>query len=107
IRARVDWDEEIGAIARANLALAGPALLFENIADYEKGRCTKFMTCGIGNKRQIELLLGLPKGMSDKALVRHLKETFRKPIPPRIVATGPVKENILEDEEINLWDFPA
>src|SRR5690349_17872069 len=59
VRAKVDWDEEIGAIARANLAQAGPALLFERIADYEKGRCTKFMTSGVGNKRQIELLLGL------------------------------------------------
>jgi hypothetical protein len=36
-----------------------------------------------------------------------LKETFRKPVAPRIVKTGPVKENILRDEEINLWDFPA
>ena len=107
VRARVDWDEEIGAIARANLALAGPALLFERIVDYEKGRCTKFMTSGVGNKRQIELLLGLAKNTGDKAIVRHLKETFQKPIPPRIVRTGPVKENVLTDEEINLWDFPA
>ena len=28
VRAKVDWDEEIGAIARVNLALAGPGLLF-------------------------------------------------------------------------------
>jgi UbiD family decarboxylase len=62
---------------------------------------------GLGNKGQIELLLGLAKNTSDKAIVRHLKETFRKPMPPRIVRTGPVKETILTDEEINLWDFPA
>lgn len=107
IGAKVDWEEEIGAIARANLAQGGPALLFERIADYEKGRCTKFMTSGVGNKRQIELLLGLAENTPDKAIVRHLKETFRKPLAPRIVTTGAVKENILRDEEINLWDFPA
>ena len=98
VRAKVDWEEEIGAIARANLAQAGPALLFERIADYETGRCTRFMTCGVGNKRQIELLLGLVPGTPDKAIVRHLKETFRKPIAPRIVKNGPVKENILAEE---------
>src|SRR5262249_9705432 len=107
VRAKVDWEEEIGAIARANLAQAGPALLFERIADYETGPSPKFMPTGVGNKRQIELLLGLSRNTPDKAIVRHLKETFRKPIPPRVVKTGPVKENILADEEINLWDFPA
>ncbi len=107
VSAKVDWDEEIGAIARVNLALAGPALLFERIADHEKGRCTKFMTCGVGNKPQIELLLGLEQGTSDKAIVRHLKDTYRKPIAPRIVPTGPVKTNVVADEDINLWDFPA
>src|SRR5512146_2348466 len=70
VTAKVDWEEEIGAIARANLAQGGPALLFERIADYEKGRCTKFMTSGVGNKRQIELLLGLAKNTPDKAIVR-------------------------------------
>jgi 4-hydroxy-3-polyprenylbenzoate decarboxylase len=107
VAAKVDWDEEIGAIARVNLALGGPALLFTNIDGYEKGRCTRFMTSGVGNKRQIELLLGLAKGTSDKAIVRHLKDTYRRPIPPRLVKTGPVKENVLTEGEINLWDFPA
>ncbi|MBO0883717.1 MAG: UbiD family decarboxylase, partial [Mycobacterium sp.] len=35
ITASVDWDEEIGAITRANLSLGGPGLLFENIVDHE------------------------------------------------------------------------
>ena len=38
IGTEVDWDEEIGAIARVNLSRGGPALLFENIKDYKKGR---------------------------------------------------------------------
>src|SRR5215475_2120370 len=71
ITASVDWDEEIGAITRANLALGGPALLFENIAGHENTRCTKFLTSGIGNRRQIQLLLGLPDTTSDAAIVGH------------------------------------
>jgi UbiD family decarboxylase len=107
LRARVDWDEELGAITRVNMALGGPALLFERIAGYETGRCTRFLTSGVGNPRQVRLLLGLPEDSSDQAVVRHLKETFQKPVPPRVIGTGPVKENILLDDDIDLWEFPA
>ncbi|MCV7401693.1 UbiD family decarboxylase [Mycobacterium fragae] len=107
ITASVDWDEEIGAITRANLSLGGPALLFENIIGHENTRCRKLLTSAIGNRRQVQLMLGLPEGTSDAAIVRHLREAFKKPIPPRVVDTGPVKENIIEGDEIDLFQFPA
>ncbi len=107
VRAAVDWDEEIGAITRANLSLGGPALLFENIVGHEDTRCTKFLTSGIGNRRQIQLMLGLPESTGDSAMVRHLREVFKKPVSPRVVAAGPVKENIVEGDAIDLWQFPA
>jgi 4-hydroxy-3-polyprenylbenzoate decarboxylase len=103
----VDWNEEIGAITRVNLALGGPALLFENITGHENTRCTKFLTSAIGNRRQIQLMLGLPEGTDDSAVVRHLRTAFRNPVPPRIVGTGPVKENIVEGGDIDLFEFPA
>jgi 4-hydroxy-3-polyprenylbenzoate decarboxylase len=37
IAAPVDWDREIGAIARRVLEEKGPALLFERITGYETG----------------------------------------------------------------------
>lgn len=49
----VDWDEEIGAITRANLSLGGPALLFENILGHENTRCTKLLTSALGSRRQV------------------------------------------------------
>src|ERR1700749_956322 len=107
ITAPVDWDEEIGAITRANLALGGPALLFENIIGHENTWCTKFLTSALGSRRQVQLMLGLPEGTSDSAIVRHLREAFKKPIAPRIVESGPVKQNILEGDDINLWEFPV
>ena len=36
ITAEVDWDREIGAIARRVLEKRGPALLFENIKGYRE-----------------------------------------------------------------------
>jgi len=107
VTAKVDWDEEIGAIARANLSLAGPALLFENIKGYEVGRCTQFMTCGVGNRRKVALMLGLPAETGDKEIVRHLKDTYRNPIEPVSVQSGPVKDVVLTGKDINLWEFPA
>ncbi|BBZ37942.1 decarboxylase UbiD [Mycobacterium conspicuum] len=107
IKALVDWDEEIGAITRANLSLGGPALLFENIVGHRTTRCTKLFTSGIGNRRQIQLMLGMPDETGDAAIVRHLRDTFKRPIPPRVVETGPVKENIVAGDDIDLWQFPA
>lgn len=53
IRAEVDWNQEIGAITRVNLALQGPGLLFENIRGYSDTPCTKFLTGSLGNRRHV------------------------------------------------------
>lgn len=107
INAEVDWDQEIGALARITFALGGPALLFESIKDHRDTRCTKLMTGGMSNRRQVCLMLGLAPETTDKALVRHLKGVFRKPLPPVRVKTGPVKENILRRARVDLSQFPA
>ena len=103
----VDWDEEIGAIARVNIAVQGPGLFFRNIRDYRSTTSTKFVTCGISNKAQVRLMLGLPDDADDKATVRHLKDAYRNPIRPVTVDHGPCKENILTGDAIDLEQFPA
>ena len=107
VRAEVDWDEEIGAIARVNLALGGPALVFHAIKDHRDTPCNKLMTCGLGARDQVLLMAGLPKETSDRALVRHFRDVYRNPIEPRVVGTGPVKQNVLTGEAIDLRRFPA
>jgi len=39
ITTEVDWNLELGAIARKVLYEGGPALLFENIKDHKKTAC--------------------------------------------------------------------
>ncbi len=107
IKVEVDWDQEIAGIARVNLGLGGPGLLFETIKGYRKGRCTKFVTTSIGNRTQVCLLAGIPLETSDRAIVRHFKDTYRRGIAPVKVRTGPVKENILRGDAINLFEFPV
>ena len=50
ITAEVDWNREIGAIARRVLEKKGPALLFESIKGYRNGRCTKIFVSGLDRK---------------------------------------------------------
>ena len=107
VQCEVDSKLELGAITRVNLGLAGPALLFDNIKDYQNTISTRFMTCGMGNKTQLTLLLGLESSTPDKNIVRHLKDTYSNPVAPNIVASSPVKENILKGEAIDLSQFPA
>lgn len=107
VSAKVDWDLEIAAIARVNIAKQGPGLVFNNIRDHESTTGTRFFTCGISNKTQIRLMLGLPEDATDKQVVRHLKDRYREPMPPVVVPSGPTKENIVKGDDIDLWQFPT
>ncbi|MCZ7656199.1 MAG: UbiD family decarboxylase [Rhodocyclaceae bacterium] len=106
ITTEVDWDQEIGAIARINLGLQGPGLLFENIKGYQNTRCTKFLTGSLGNRRHVCLLLGLPLDTPDRQIVAHLKRNYRHGIAPVEVETGPVKTHRLVGSDLDLTRFP-
>src|SRR5207344_747668 len=71
ITAEVDWDREIGAIARRVLEKKGPALLFESIKGYRNGRCTKLFVSGLGARSRLALALGFPRDIANRDLVGH------------------------------------
>ncbi|MCD6674930.1 MAG: UbiD family decarboxylase [Burkholderiaceae bacterium] len=107
IGAEVDWNQEIGAITRINLAQQGPGLLFENIRGYRDTPCTKFLTGSLGNRRHVCLLLGLPLDTADRAIVAHLKRRYREGVPYVEVDTGPVKTHKHTGDDIDLTKFPV
>src|SRR5437867_3067104 len=107
ITAEVDWDREIGAIARRVLEKKGPALLFENIKGYKTGRCTKLVTGILGDRRRLALALGFPKDVPNRELVQYVMQKNRERIPAEIVRTGPVKEHILRGDRIDQTEFPV
>ena len=107
IDAEVDWDQEIAAISRVNLGQAGPALLFENIKDYKDSYCSRVLTCAIGKHSQAALAAGMPANSSYQEVIAELRRRYRNPIAPEIVDTGPVKDNILTGDDINLFELPA
>jgi 4-hydroxy-3-polyprenylbenzoate decarboxylase len=107
VAAEVDWDREIGAVARRVLEKKGPALLFENIRGYADGRCTKLFVNGFGSRARLALALGFPPDATNRDLVQHVMRKNRETIAPVIVPTGPVKDVVLHGGAIDQTEFPV
>jgi 4-hydroxy-3-polyprenylbenzoate decarboxylase len=107
IKAEVNWDGEIGAIARLNFAKKGPALLFENIKDHKNTISKKLFVGGLARASQIALMLGLPIDTNYEKIVEIVRERFKKKILPNMLENGFVKENVLLGDKINLFEFPV
>jgi len=108
INAEVDWNGELGAIARKAFANGnGPALLFNAIKDYRQGRSSRLFTGGLVSYSKLALMFGLAKDASITDLVKAARKSFSGRVPPRIVETGPVKQNILKGKDIDLFELPV
>lgn len=107
IKAKVDWNRELGALARAVLAKHGPALLFENIKDHENTLCRKLFTNGLGSQERVNLCLGLPGDTSPKDTIQSLRKVIKKGIAPVVVESGPVQENVLVGDQVDLYQLPV
>ncbi|WP_037840747.1 UbiD family decarboxylase [Streptomyces sp. NRRL F-5126] len=106
------WDKEIGAVSQANYQRHDPpALLFDDIVGHRRGQ--RVLTASMSNARRLGMTLGLGTDLDDKALVEALRS---KPgewaanasrYPVREVATGPVAQNVLGPDDIDLLQFPV
>ena len=75
-----------------------PVLIFENV----KG--TKFPV--ITNLHASRGRLAAAIGASPEGMLKKYREAMETPIPPRVVATGPVKEVILRGDQVDLYALP-
>jgi len=108
----VHWDKEMGGITEIlcrEKAEKSPALLFDRIPGYPEGyRCLYGM---LNSPKRFALALGLilPKEAGLMPLLKVYREKMKdmKLIPPRYVKDGPVMENVLEGDAVDLFQFPA
>ena len=108
IHAKVDWDVELGTIARhCQSANNGPALLFDNIKDHEKTWCKKLFTNSVASYGRMAMSFGFPKDMAHGELVKGMREAYKRSIPPKEVSTAPLKRNVLKGDDIDLYDIPV
>jgi UbiD family decarboxylase len=107
ISAEVDWDEEIGAITREVSSRSGPALFFGNIKDHKNMPCRRLFTNGTGTRERVCRFIGVSEQTSYREMVSIFKDRFSRPVKPVTVARGPVKENIIRGDAVDLFQFPV
>ena len=105
-----DWNLEIGTMAELIYRERGgtiPALLFDRIPGYPEG--FRILFGQQTSYRRLALMAGLPMDSVGLKLVSRFKDKLNtlRPIPPRIVTTGPVFENKMAGDQIDVLKFPA
>jgi 4-hydroxy-3-polyprenylbenzoate decarboxylase len=105
----VHWNLEMGALAEAFAHKRSDvrAFLVDEVPGYPKGFR---VLCGAANSsRRLALALGFPEPNSAMDVVHAYRDRMKvhAPIPPRMVNTGPVLENIQRDDEVDLYKFPV
>ncbi len=103
----VDWNLEIGTITELMAERKGPALLFDSIPGYPKG--FRVATNLFLNSRRCKIALGLPEDMADMEVIKWFKEKLDRfsPVKPKVVKDGPILENVLEGDQVDLFKFPV
>jgi 4-hydroxy-3-polyprenylbenzoate decarboxylase len=82
-------------------------MMFNNIKGYnsQSSRCRQIFGGVLNSYRRIALMMGLPADTHPRELVKLGRTILQGSIPPRIVKTGPCKDNILTGNDINLFIF--
>jgi UbiD family decarboxylase len=103
-----NWQEDIGLAAEAILrAENGPCVVFDDIPGCPKG-FRVLLNMFAGKRRN--MTLGFPDHLTKWELSEAYREAYlkeQKIIPHEIVADGPVFENIIMGDDIDVTKFPA
>ncbi|MFF2926276.1 UbiD family decarboxylase domain-containing protein, partial [Streptomyces celluloflavus] len=102
-----DRDLDIGGITELIAEKEGPALMFDNIPGYPAGH--RVFTNFMGTAARTAVALGLPRDTPKLDIVRAWKDLSKQlePVPPVVVPTGPVLENVLVGDDVDLGVFPT
>ena len=95
------WDMEMGVISELAFERQGPALLFENIAEYPADYRIVSNLCTTSTRAL--MALGIDPQDSG-GIMRRWKDrlTSYRPVPPVRVSDGPILENEFKGQEIDL-----
>ena len=113
INREVDWNLEMGAITRRAYETGSAAPLFNVVKGIKKGFRALGAPAGLSSKPGQELArvavsLGLPPATNGRDIIEALAQARTKtPIPPKVVATGPCKENKMLGDDVDLYKFPT
>jgi len=105
-----DWDVDLGTIVRMAQGTGdAPALLFSNIKDYNgpDSICGEVFTGGNASYSRLAMMFGLPRDTHPRELVKICRTIFTERVKPVTVKDGPVKQNVITGDDIDLLKFPV
>ncbi|MFC2013942.1 UbiD family decarboxylase [Chloroflexota bacterium] len=102
-----DWNIEIGAISNLMDEHPGFALLFDKVKDYPEGY--RLVSNILDTTFAQRFIYNIPQGLSNIEVIRYWKDKWStyKPAPSAEVKTGPVMENVITGDNINILKFPV
>jgi UbiD family decarboxylase len=100
-------DLEIGALTELMAERGGPLLLFDRIPGFAPGY--RIAAKPYTTTARTAIALGLPEDASPFELFKLWRDKVHRyePIPPAEVASGPVMQNVLEGDAVDLTRFPT
>jgi len=105
-----DWNLEVGALCEIIVRESKknvPLILFDEIQGYPKGKQLLFGL--LSSVKRLALSVNLPleyDSMMDFVKAFHGKIRSLEGVPPVLVSTGPVAENVMEGDQVDLYRFP-
>ena len=106
-----DWNLEIGGVSEIDYKKRGPALLFDEIKGHAKG--FRILTSSTNSARRLGLTLRMGADHTDASLVEQLRgapnrwAAAAKDFDPVFVDSGPVFENVMQGDTVDLMKFPT
>jgi 4-hydroxy-3-polyprenylbenzoate decarboxylase len=104
ITAEVDWDLEMTHISKLVEERDGRAVLFENV----KGHKGSVLFSAYSSTKRLAMTLGKPPHLSMVDISREwMKLSIGEVIRAKEVEDGPIFENIIEEDDVNVFDLPS
>jgi len=104
VKAEVDWNLELCHVSKINEEAKGPALLYENVKDYD----IPVFTSAFTTPKRLAIALEQDPDLSMSNLSREwMKLTTKGTIKPEFVDNPPVMENVIEGDDVDVTAFPA
>src|SRR6516225_725 len=102
------WQEEIGLAADVVIPSDdGPAVIFDEVPGSPKG--FRLLINVFAGKRR-GMTLGFPQGLTKQELSQAYFDHYQKKqqhIPPVVVDEGPIFENVMSGDAVNITQFPT
>ena len=99
------WDLEIGTISELSAEKGGPAFLFDSIKDYPPGY--RVATNLFTSKERMATAFHFPREIEKLEFIKKLRGTEYNRVEPVEVDSGPVMQNALFGDDVDLFTFPV